>query len=430
MRFGIGSIRRSLQLFGGLVFLGGVVTGLEARSVTEPPAEFEFVPVRELQVERTLPNPFLRSDGTLVRTLDEWRQQREYLKALLVHYMYGQMPPRPEQIGVRLTSSQSAFGGTAVEEHYTLTISRNWKSVDLAIALFRPVVKKSYPTIIKNCRVLFDRETAPTRFEGIVGHDLEAAREAIDRGYLLCKFRREDLAVDRPDNRSNGVFPLYPEYDWGTIAVWAWGHQVVLDALDQLGLANLDQIVCTGHSRGGQTAIAAGIFDERIDIVVPCTGGYGSCGTLRIRDTNGVRGRMDYIEHLKKHVPHWFHPRYLEFAGQQDKLPFDAHTLVALIAPRPFLNTNAIDDEYNNTLSIEAGLRTGRLVYEWMQLENRCRLHWRSGRHAQKKEDWWALFDFSDEFVFGRRHSRKFNVWIYPEFRPSFSTGDGQETQR
>jgi hypothetical protein len=259
----------------------------------------------------------------------------------------------------------------------------------------------------------------------MVEYDLEAAQEAINRGYLLCKFRREDLAADRPENRNEGVFPLYPEYDWGTIAVWAWGHQVVLDALDQLGYANLDQIVCTGHSRGGQTAIAAGIYDERIDIVVPCTGGYGACGTLRIRDPDGVRGKMDYLEHLSNHVPHWFHPRYLEFAGQQDKLPFDAHTLVALIAPRPFLNTNAIDDEYNNTLSIEAGLRTGRLVYEWMQLGNRCRLHWRSGRHAQRREDWLALFDFSDEFLFGCVHSREFNSWVYPEFRPGFSSSAG-----
>lgn len=177
--------------------------------------------------------------------------------------------------------------------------------------------------------------------------------------------------------------------------------------------------------------MAAGIFDERIDIIVPCTGGYGSCGTLRVRDHDGVRGDMDYLEHLKKSAPHWFHQRYLEFAGQQDRLPFDAHTLVALIAPRPFLNTNAIDDEYNNTLSIEAGLRTGRLVYKWMQLGDRCRLHWRPGSHAQKKEDWWALLDFSDEFFFERKHSREFNAWVYPEFEPALPGGSaGVEPQR
>jgi len=96
-------------------------------------------------------------------------------------------------------------------------------------------------------------------------------------------------------------------------------------------------------------------------------------------------------------------------------------TLVALIAPRPFLNTNATEDEYNNTLTIEAGIRTGRIIDDWMRLGDRCRLHWRSGRHAQNREDWGALLDFSDEFFFGRIHTREYNVWIYPEFEPTLS---------
>jgi hypothetical protein len=248
--------------------------------------------------------------------------------------------------------------------------------------------------------------------------DLQAARECVERGYVLCKFRREDLAPDRKDAGKEGVFPLYPEYDWGTIAVWAWAYQTVVDVLDGLGHAHMEQLICTGHSRGGQTAIAAGIFDERIDMVAPCTGGYGACGTLRIRDPDGVRGEMDYIDHLQRNVPHWFADRYFEFAGQQDKLPFDAHTLIALVAPRPLLNTNATEDEYNNTLSIEAGIRLGRLVYSWMQVEDRCRLHWRPGKHGQTAEDWRALLDYADEHFFGKKASSRYNQWVHPEFTP------------
>ena len=202
--------------------------------------------------------------------------------------------------------------------------------------------------------------------------------------------------------------------------MWAWSHQVVLDALDNLELANLDQIVYTGHSRGGQTAIAAGIFDERADVIVPNTGGFGSCGTLRVRDPEGVRGTMDYIAHLANKNKHWFHERYFEFAGQQNKLPFDAHTLVALVAPRPLLNTNATEDQNNNTLSIEAGLRTGKKVYDWLGTGDRCRLHWRPGLHAQKEEDWRALLDFADEVFFGRKGTTDYNRWVYPDFEPEF----------
>ena len=146
--------------------------------------------------------------------------------------------------------------------------------------------------------------------------------------------------------------------------------------------------------------------------MIPCTGGYGSCGTLRIRDPEGVRGRIDYIDHLSRTVPHWFGARYLEFAGQQNKLPFDAHTLVALIAPRPFLNTNATDDEYNNTLSIEAGIRTGRLVYDWMQLPDGAVCIGVPASTGRWKTTGGALLDFADECFFGRKGAREFNQWV------------------
>lgn len=384
----------------------------------------EFPPVSKLPSESGLPDPFRRPDGSRVKTPAEWDAQRLWLKQLLAHYMYGRMPPRPapQQVDIKLVETRAFFDG-AVEERYQLTIRRNDRSAKLRFALIRPDAKKRFPTIIKNCRALFDAATAGKKYEPTVKRDLAAAREAVKRGYLLCKFRREDFAPDHRNNRDAGIFPLYPEarYDWGSIAVWAWTHQVVLDALDQLGYADLDRIVATGHSRGGQTAIAAGIYDERIDLVAPCTGGYGACATLRIRDPKGVRGTMDYIAHLKKHVPHWFNQRYLEFIGRQNKLPFDSHTLVALIAPRPLLNTNATEDEYNNTLAVEAGMRAGSIVYDWLDRGGWARLHWRPGRHAQREEDWTALLDFADEAFFDKRGTSRFDQWQFPKYRPALN---------
>lgn len=199
--------------------------------------------------------------------------------------------------------------------------------------------------------------------------------------------------------------------------MWAWTHQLVLDMLDDLEYADMDQIVYTGHSRGGQTAIAAGIYDERADLVVPNTGGYGSCATLRIRDPKGVRGTIDYIEHLKGAAPHWFTERYYEFVGQQNRLPFDAHTLVALVAPRLMLNTNATEDQYNNTLAVEAGMRAGKKVYDWLGFGDHCRLHWRSGMHAQQEEGWQALLDTADEVFFDCKGNSEYNHWVEPNLK-------------
>ena len=171
-----------------------------------------FPAVNALPEQDDLPDPFLGPGGKRVQTLTQWQQQREYLKAMLAHYMYGHMPPapKPDQVTVRQTLSRKAFDGSAYEEHYTLIITRNGRSVDFGIALFRPADARRYPTIIKNCRVLFDHNAASAKTKPTVERDLQAARESVQRGYVLCKFRREDLAPDRKSNRDEGVFPLYP----------------------------------------------------------------------------------------------------------------------------------------------------------------------------------------------------------------------------
>ena len=41
------------------------------------------------------------------------------------------------------------------------------------------------------------------------------------RGYALAEFDRTQVAPDKND-RSTGVYSLYPDYDWGALAAWAW----------------------------------------------------------------------------------------------------------------------------------------------------------------------------------------------------------------
>ena len=132
----------------------------------------------------------------------------------------------------------------------------------------------------------------------------------------------------------------------------------------------MGKIIVTGHSRGGQAAMAGGIFDERIAIVAPSTGGPFTAGSTRQRDPDGFRGTMDYSANFHERQPHWYHPRYYAFAKQQDKLPWDAPTLVALIAPRPLVNFNFMGDGINNGLAHEVGIRAGMLIYGWMNAEN------------------------------------------------------------
>jgi len=386
-----------------------VFLGIPSVGAVEDKAEYEFANVENLPLQKGLPDPFLMPDCKRVQTLQDWRKQREYIKAMLAHYLYGHMPPRPKKIEIKQVDFKSIYNSKGVEEQYTLTIHRKGKSVTCRFLIVRPSLKKRYPTIIKNDRVSFG--ASPGRSD--LSKSFDPGSEAVKRGYLLCRFHRTDLASDdQEEGRKTGVYPLYPEYDWGALDVWGWGHGVVLDALDQLGMADMSKVVATGHSRGGKAALCAGIYDDRIAITAPNSSGTGGTGSLRYFEEGQ---KPQTIRHHIGRNEHWFHPRYFQFADKEDRLPFDAHFAKAVIAPRALVNCHARQDYWANPYGTELTHRAAEVVFEWLDAGDRIGLHWRDGKHAQNKEDWTALLDFADKHFFDKKTNRRFDNWNYPD---------------
>ena len=111
--------------------------------------EYKFSDVANLPIQKSLADPFLMPDGKRVESSQDWMRQRDYLKAMLTNYQYGQMPPRPKQIKIKkVGSTKRIYEGKGIEERYTFTIYRNQKSVTCGFLLVRPVLKKRYPTVI------------------------------------------------------------------------------------------------------------------------------------------------------------------------------------------------------------------------------------------------------------------------------------------
>jgi hypothetical protein len=395
-------IRREIGLFAFGTLL--IVTLISSGCAQAP--IYSFPEANELPENAFHPDPFLKPDGTRVSSLEEWPEQREYLKALVERYLYGTVPPRPtrDELSVERLFDRSYSPPNSRtkgrNQGYRISISRNGLVHSFRFNLWRPVGEKRYPTLINN---------APEH-----GHPdpTYSMAEGVRRGYVLVEFEREEVAPDELSNvgRETGIFRLYPEYEFQAIAAWGWAYQPIIDALDRLGLVDMEKIIVTGHSRGGQAAMAGGIFDERIAIVAPSTGGPFSLGSTRQRDPEGYRGTMDYAENFMRKNTHWYHAHYFEFVGQQNKQPWDAPTLAALIAPRPLINFNALGDRINNALAHEVGIRAGMEIYGWMGAEDWCRIHWRGSEneygqkgHDQGPEEFNAIYDYADEYFFGKQ---------------------------
>ena len=108
-----------------------------------------------------------------------------------------------------------------------------------------------------------------------------------------------------------------------------------------------------GHSRLGKTALLAAAFDERIALVIPHQAGCG--GTAPSRGKVG-----ESVKQINTSFPHWFDGTFKEFNDQPDRLPFDQNCLVALVAPRPVLFSNAVEDTWANPRRPVPGAAGGR----------------------------------------------------------------------
>ncbi|MFC1652085.1 ankyrin repeat domain-containing protein [Planctomycetota bacterium] len=395
----------------------GTIAGIAQTQASENEA-FAFPDLDSLPEHKGLPDPLIRADGSGVRTAVEWQAHRKYLKAMLAHYQYGHMPPNPKNVVVERISSKQISNGEVTESRINLLISHNCQEVLLRAVVFRPNELGRFPMIIKNDEFLVSASEIPEQF---VRRIYEGRRETIDefvrseavkRGYVYCKFIRTDLAPDERDNRRRGVFPLYPEYDWGTIAAWAWGYRVVLDAIAREDFIDMKRICATGHARGGKAALCAGVFDERIMITAPHVSGPGGTGSWRFFHPNQYPWALAAVS---ERLPHFWVPRLYSFVGYEHKTPFDAHFLKALIAPRVLLNTHARHDYSTNPYGTYLTHLAAYPVFELLGAKENYLVHWRDGGdHCQSKEDWVVLFDVCDETFFGKQTAHMFNDNPFP----------------
>ena len=228
--------------------------------------------------------------------------------------------------------------------------------------------------------------------------------DLVRRGYMLVSYQRTDLHPDwgkdpeAKKRRDRGdARRAYPDHDWGCLRVWAWGGSVTINWLSTLPEVDMTKIVCTGHSRGGQTAALMGMMDERVAVVAPNAGGSITTGCHRVG--NGTRRIKDKMNGSNAY---WFHPNLIPFGDQETRLPFDLHFIKAAVAPRAWFNANGLSDKLNVEGSMVTW-RAARVVYEWLGVKERCAQWYREGGHDQGEQDWKALAEFADFILFDKR---------------------------
>jgi hypothetical protein len=341
------------------------------------------------------------NNGKTVSNKEDWATRREEIKAVVLYYEYGHMAPPPTNLTATELSSKRIDEIDATERQLSLSMGPNQR-IEFHLVLTIPGGRGPFPVIVKG-DLCWGRIAPP----------MIAA--AVKRGYIVAEFDRTNLAPDSAD-RTKGVFLAYPDCDWTVIGGWAWGFHRTVDYLLTLDFVDSKRIAITGHSRGGKAALLAGALDERIGLTAPNGSGCGGAGSFRI-----LGEKCEDIAAITNRFPFWFQPRFKEFVGHVDQLPFDQHSLRALVAPRAQLSTEGLGDLWANPMGTQVSYSAARQVYEFLGAGDRIGIHFREGPHAQNEEDWKALLDFADLQFFGKKVETRFDRIAFPNAPKAFT---------
>lgn len=395
----------------------------------------------QLPTRVEMPGVMQLNNGQTVKTLAQWRQRRAQMHTILEYYAVGQAPPAPGNVKGKVLLSQRVKNGTVLYRLVHLSFGPQ-QSLGFDIGVFTPLSGGKVPTVIAPFGAPPGAKPLPLLPQGgnqgkgedvllLTGpakpvaslssrpeksaEEIAATNPAIAHGYAFVTFDNNDCGEDTTLRLADGswayrttrFFPAYPNYDWGLLRAWAWGVSRIVDYLETDPHIDHAKLIVTGFSRTGKSALIAGAYDDRIAMTAPVASSGG--GTPAYRFSGAGRGGHEGLSEVIRKYPNWFSPHLHEFWGQSDKLPFDEHWFIALVAPRPLLSLEGTRDPNLCHNGIYQSFQAATPAYAFFQKEDRLGIHWTDRQHAIVDADWQAMLAFADHYLLGKPTTEKFD---------------------
>jgi dienelactone hydrolase len=259
-----------------------------------------------------------------VESLQQWNTKR----AVVLDVLFDFLRPHPEELQapdlVVLSEEQEEGYVRRKIEYSTLPGERvrAYLLVPDGVALPAPAVLALHQT------------TCCGKFEvvGLCGdRTLAYGLDLVRRGYVVLApdgITFGERAVGAPCGDTRAVYTKFPH--WSALGIMTWEAIQAVNVLVSLPEVDAARVGCLGHSHGGYGTILLAAVDDRIRASI------SSCGFM---------GMCDDAEPIRWARTSWFvfMPELRPYINKK-VFPFDFHELLALIAPRPFMNISGKND--------------------------------------------------------------------------------------
>ncbi|EJF62194.1 hypothetical protein DICSQDRAFT_58498 [Dichomitus squalens LYAD-421 SS1] len=336
-----------------IIVLGLRVIGVAIAQGCAPSAA-QLPEPSDLPIISTLPDPFtFRLSDRRVRSRADWDCRRAELKTLVQHYLYGYWPDptretvRASRDGINLTISVSVDGKTA-SFPANITLPSGASRANRV-----PVVIATGPLV----------PVPPEPF--------------LESGVAVAAFDVKYVANDSYA-RIGAFWDLYADRDIGVMTAWAWAESKILDALGEVvPEVDTSRVGVVGCSRYGKTALAAAIFDERVKLALVMSSGAEGIGPWRYYYES--KGAAEKVENITTKYGYWSTTELWKFdnvTGNSTRIPFDAHELVSLVAPRAILWDEGEEDWWTNPEgSVSVVYGASKIVFDWLGIGDKVGVH-------------------------------------------------------
>ncbi|WP_167607938.1 hypothetical protein [Maribellus sediminis] len=299
--------------------------------------------IEELPVVEGLTDPFEWSDGSGRSTkFGDWSRRRNEIAAEIQHYEIG---PKP--------GAQHTISATFENDTLTVNVTVKGKTLTLTSAIILPEGDGLFPAVI-----------GVGRGSGSLPSDI-----FVDRNIAQIPYNFGQVMAWQQKRGTEPINQLYPELIYmGAYAAWSWGVSRLIDGLelvaDELPI-DLKHIAITGCSFAGKMALYSGAFDERIALTIAQESGGGGAAAWRVSETLGNVETLGRTSHV------WFMESMFQFANDVNKLPFDHHELMAMVAPRALLVLGNPDYEWLADESGYVSCQAAKRVWETFGIADR-----------------------------------------------------------
>ncbi|MGC4101241.1 alpha/beta hydrolase family protein [Ferruginibacter sp.] len=386
----------------------------------------------------TLPALLTLQNGQPVTTAKIWKEKRRpELLQLFETIQYGKMPGKPAELHFDVFDKGTpAFNGKATRKQVTVYFTSDTAQYKMNILIYIPAnaakpvplllnvsfaannqltddpgVKIGYTWTKEGKKMLADQ---PSRFPKM---NIE---QFMDAGIGFATINYVDIEPDFKGGIKYGIRGHYlkpgqtvPAADeWGAISAWAWGLSRAMDYFETDKQVDAKRIALQGASRLGKTVLWAGVHDGRFKMVIASISGEGGAAIAR-------RNYGETIQHITdtSRYNYQFAANYHTYADKVNTLPFDAHMLVALMAPRPLLlqtgDTDYWSDPKGEFLSAQAaapayqlfGLKgpdataTMPAANDQSFLMNPLGYYMHAGPHTVLPEDWKLFITYMKKYL-------------------------------